>query len=640
MKAAIVALAGLAIISLVSPFLHVASAQPQSAPPSEAAGQLTPTADAVEALETRIVEILEASKIVGAGIVVIENNAVALEHYHGFADREAGVGVNAGTPFRAGSISKNVTSLLAVRLAAQGMIDLEAPLTAYLPELAINNPYAEASPVRFDHLLEHTAGLAGSTYWEYTLDAENASPSDYVAAIAPIDLRWRPGTFYSYANAGHTIAAAAMEARTGVDFDTMMQREVFGPLGMASANFATAGPGVSGLSLSYDGSGVAQKPWRMLIRPSGALIATPRDLSRLVALYLARGTAPDGSAFVPAALVERMERGETSLAAAQGVRSGSYGFGNFGFAVNGRIVRGHWGSTEGFRANLGYLPELGGGFVIMSNTDDGAALSDLREAIVAHLARNAPPQPLAARGGAIDPRVAGAYINYTHDMPMRRWLFEVLEQQRIRIVDGGLEVTARGPFGSSAARYVPVADGGFRAEDLPIATGAFVEESGEIFWTEGEAFRKVPFWLADGLTWLLIGGLAASAMGVLHALVWGVMAMLKRGPTGQGLWARVGLAVGGLGFVGASALFVTHGLVGDSNQLDALGRISAVSVTMAVLSLLAAAGAGVALAATGVKTARAPSVFLVYAWPASLLLTGLAMWWAWRGWVPLLTWVH
>jgi CubicO group peptidase (beta-lactamase class C family) len=633
------ALGAVLLIGLCVHSIH-AVAQPQNTPVAQAPATQPPDAQAVAALNTQIAEILEASAIVGAGIVVVENRSVVLEHYHGFSDRDAGQRVTAQTPFRAGSISKNVTSLLAVRLEAQGAINLEAPLEEYLPNIALDNPYADTDPVRFEHLLEHTAGLAGSTYWEYTLDAENASPADYVSAISPINLRWRPGVFYSYANAGHTIAAAAMVAKTGVDFDTLAQREIFAPLGMTSANFATAGAGTEGLSISYDVSGVAQQPWRMLIRPSGALIATPRDLTRLVEFYLARGATPGGVQLVPASLIDRMERGETSSAAEQGVQAGSYGLGKFGFAVNGRIVRGHWGATEGFLANMGYMSELGGGFVIMSNTDDGAALSALREAIVAYLARDAAPQPVAPDGGAIDPRVEGAYINYTHDMPMRRWLFEVLEQQRIRIVDGGLEVSARGPFGSSITRYLPAAEGGFRSESLPVATAAFVEEGGELFWSEGEAFRKVPVWLADGLTWLLVGGLAASALAILHGIVWGIMALLKRGPSGAGLWVRAGLAVGGIGFVGASALFVSYGLLGDSNQVDQMGRISLVSVSMAALSVLAAAGAGVALVSTIVKTTRSPSLFLAYAWPASLLLAGMASWWAWRGWVPVMTWVQ
>ena len=61
-------------------------------------------------------------------------------------------------------------------------------------------------------------------------------------------------------------------------------------------------------------------------------------------------------------LIERMERGETSAAAQAGVREASYGLGNFGFAGDGRIWRGHWGKTDGFLTNVGYLPEHGVGF--------------------------------------------------------------------------------------------------------------------------------------------------------------------------------------------------------------------------------------------------------------------------------------
>lgn len=619
-----------------------AGAAAASVPPDAASAGTAQASDAHRELGAVLDRILSDSSIPGAAVVLVEDGRIAWQHYYGMADVAGRRPVNAETIFRAGSVSKNVVALLAMRLAEQRRVDLAMPVEDLLPPRAPGASWHAADPIRLVHLLEHTAGLAGSSYADYAANAVDVAPGEYVASVGELQLRWRPGAFYSYSNPGYTIAAHVIERLTGQDFDRLVRAEVFGPLGMDTASFRTHGADAAQMAKSYDTRGREQSVWAMRGRPAGALSATAQDLARLVELYVGRGTTRDGIALLPLHAMQRIEQGESSLAAAAGVRYGSYGLGNFGFLVDGWVFRGHWGRTEGFQANLGYLPDTGRGFVLMVNGSDRAATARLRSAIAAHLTRGlAPPQVPHDPTRQADARAGGWYVNATHDMPLRAWLFSLLEQRHIRSAGDALEVEETGAAGSQVRRFVPAPGGGYAAADVPVATGALVEEQGRRYWVDGEAFEQVSWLQARGLYWLVISALLASAaaclLAVAKAVAWALARMRGRPARPPGAWL-LSFAAAGVGLLGTLALFVRYGLLGSAEDLHALGRTTPLSMLIAALSVLAAAGSLGALASTLRATWQRPGAALVAAWPAGLAMSGTALLWFANGWVPLMTW--
>lgn len=594
------------------------------------------SAHAQAELEADIVPILEESTVTGAGVVVLEDGAPSLEVYWGIADRASGTPVSASTVFRAGSISKNVTSLIAVRLAERGDLDINAIVTDIAPDIQLDNPWAETDPVRLVHLLEHTAGLPGSSYREYSENRQDASPSDYLQTVGELKLRWRPGTLYSYSNAGHTLLARVMEQATGQTFDDLAQELVFGPLGMESASFLTYGRAPDQLAHSYTMDGREEPIWEMLIRPSGSLNSTPRDLAKLAAMY-----ANDGGDLVPAEAIRRMQRSEASSAADAGVGSGAYGFGTFAFVAEGQVFRGHWGKTEGFRANMGYVPGTGSGFVIMLNTVDEDAAAALRERIAQHFTSSlepaSPPRLASVEQEALAP-VAGSYVIATHEQPMRAWLFKALDQRQITVTEEGLQVSGMGVMGPPPRVFRPVEGGGYVADAFPLATSAFVDVDGRQYWTDGDAFVKVSGLEAAFRRMIIPAALIVSLIAVLHAAVWGLMGLLGRGPRGDGLWIRAALLSSGIGFLVTSALFTNYGLMSGWAGLSKIGQPTLVSLSMALFSVLAVVGGLTALGLTGRRAVSAPGLFLIWAAPASVILASFAVLWISAGWFPLISW--
>jgi len=186
--------------------------------------------------------------------------------------------------------------------------------------------------------------------------------------------------------------------------------------------------------------------------------------------------------------------------------------------------------------------------------------------------------------------------------------------------------------------YRPAASGGFIADGFPIATAASVELDGRQYWIEGDAYVRVSGLEAAFRRVIIPAALIVSLIAIVHAAIWGVMGLVGRGPRGDGLWIRAALLASGIGFIGTTALFVSYGLRSGWAGLSMIGQPTSASIAMALLSVVAVLGALAAAGLTARRVATAPNVFLVWAVPASLILTSFAALWIVVGWFPLVSW--
>jgi len=624
-----------------------------SAAPST--GRERPATSREPDLAKTLIGILEDSEIHGAAIRTLGGERVALDW--GLRDVSLSSPMDSRTRLRGGSISKLLTALLVLRAERAGVLSLRDSVEHHLGA-TFSPAGAQTVPVRVEHLLEHTAGIAGSSYREYARNLPRHPLAAYVDEMRPFTLRWAPGLHFSYANAGPALAARVVERVWGADFDTLMWREVLHPLGMVDSGFALSDVDDTLVSRSYlprDPRPVS--PWRMPIRPSGGLVTTADDLMRVVRMRIEQGRAPDGSVFLDEAALRRMERSETSLAAAAGVGSGSYGLGSFPFSAGGVGFRGHWGRVDGFQATLGVDARSGSGFVILVNTADRRAMGRLREAVGRALAptressSRMPVEPWTT-GPKIavleehdvvaltEPR-SGLYVNATHDMPIRAWIFRLLEAYRVEVKGEGetLRIRRPWPWSTPEAVWLEESTGGYRRLDLEWATGAFARVEGASYWIDGESFRRIP----PGPFYLEWSGIVAGLAAGFGAVGAWTAGRLRR-------WGRRGtratsalvedrglslLALGGFCQIGLLAGFAGLGLLGELPGAAALGRIGPASLLLFALSVIGPGSAWLGLALC-LATMRSQPVRLLVALPIAALGVQLAAY----GWVPLRTWVE
>ncbi|MFD7549227.1 serine hydrolase domain-containing protein [Streptomyces sp. NPDC059816] len=223
----------------------------------------------------------------------------------GVRDLESGRAALRDGRFRAGSTTKVVTSALVLQLAAEGRIDLNAPVQRYLPDLLPST----FEPVAVRHLLTYTSGIQSADAPPKTWDEEYAGrldTLDYRAVVAAGIAKGPahdPGDAQRYANIHYTILGMLVEEVTGRPFAREAQRRIFGPLGMRNTYFPGSDPEIRGPhNRGYqkvrkaDGTTgyVDVTRWNQYDRfAAGDMISTTADLERLMKALVRGKVAPE-----------------------------------------------------------------------------------------------------------------------------------------------------------------------------------------------------------------------------------------------------------------------------------------------------------------------------------------------------------
>jgi CubicO group peptidase (beta-lactamase class C family) len=154
----------------------------------------------------------------GVAIAVLDRKHILWSETFGMTDRDTGAVVTEETVFSVGSIAKTVTAT-AVMLAVQDeLVDLDTPITAYLPEFTINSHFEDRPEQRMTlrHLLNHTAGFTHEAPVGNNFNPASPSWRAHVASISDTWLKFPVGERYSYSNLGIETAAYIVQEVSGI----------------------------------------------------------------------------------------------------------------------------------------------------------------------------------------------------------------------------------------------------------------------------------------------------------------------------------------------------------------------------------------------------------------------------------------
>ena len=186
-----------------------------------------------------------------------------------------------------GSTSKMFTTAAMMRLADQGKVDLDCPVTDYIPEFTMADERYKDITVRM--LLNHSSGLMGSTYGNGFLfdDADTQAHDTLLADLATQTLKADPGAFSVYCNDGFTLAELVIERVSGMSFTDFIHQEITGPLGMAHTQTMQDDFDRSSIVRTYNPYQPEQEtPTDSVnIIGTGGVYATAEDLCRFAQLF-------------------------------------------------------------------------------------------------------------------------------------------------------------------------------------------------------------------------------------------------------------------------------------------------------------------------------------------------------------------
>ncbi|WP_114952035.1 serine hydrolase domain-containing protein [Sphingosinicella terrae] len=312
--------------------------------------------------EREVIRAGMADDDIGAVAVCLVDRAepVWLE---GFGRTSGGDGgpVTPDTLFSIQSTSKSLTAVAVLLAVQEGLLDLDVPITRYLPDFSVNSRFEQAPQDRITLrlLLANRAGFTheapvGNNY-------EPASPSfeAHVRSISRTWLRFPVGDRYRYSNLGYDLAGYIVGHQSGLGYAEWLRRKLLAPLGMTNSTadpaiYASAADRASGSHRGY--------PHVPLVTPlvaSGGIWTTARDMAAYAAFLAARG-AWQGQQILAGELWSEMH---------------GFGFGgDYGLGVmrserrHGttpvRLLH-HRGGGFGFGCNLVYCPEVGLGWVAL-----------------------------------------------------------------------------------------------------------------------------------------------------------------------------------------------------------------------------------------------------------------------------------
>jgi CubicO group peptidase (beta-lactamase class C family) len=345
-----------------------------------AGATLTPQTPAAGALQRAVDSVRTDLDVRGVAVALVLPDGTTWQGVSGEA--YAGVPVTPATAFEIASITKTFTGGLAVLLARDGVLALDATIEPWLPNLP------NAAHITIRQLLTHTSGLddvftqAGFIPRIIGNPARVWSAPEVLALVGDAD--FPPGEGWGYSSSGFVAAGVIMEAVGGAPLAELYRRHLFGPLGMTRTFYGgieTVTEPAAHAFYDFNNDGVADDlslvmpatALRTAAGPAGALISTAADLAsgiRALATPDFLG-APGFAAFTT--FVDRPD----------GHR---YGLGLLRIELDGTILVGHRGNSVGFSAEAWHAPERGVTITVLTNRH-GIAVTPFVSALLEVLAR-------------------------------------------------------------------------------------------------------------------------------------------------------------------------------------------------------------------------------------------------------------
>ena len=222
----------------------------------------------VAALSGEIPAALRARHTAGLSIALVDGDRTVWARGFGWADRAGGVPVTADTLFHIGSSAKTMTAAAVMQLVEQGRVDLDAPLSRYVPEFSLL-PRFPGSTITVRSVLDMHSGIPGDI--NNGLISVGGPIRGYrgwlLGALRREFPERRVDTAWAYSNSGFVLLQNLVENVTGQDFDAYTREHLFDPMGMPSTTFDDASVPDAALSRGYEAVTGANGAVRVRVRP-------------------------------------------------------------------------------------------------------------------------------------------------------------------------------------------------------------------------------------------------------------------------------------------------------------------------------------------------------------------------------------
>ena len=285
----------------------------------------------------------------GLSLAITDRTGVVHAAAFGLADVAAGLPTTPAHLFEIGSIGKSFTAVALLQLADEGKVDLQAPVTEYLPWFSVRSDH---EPIRLHDLLSHTAGITAGIDFAPASAIQVWSLRDAVAATPP-------GTYFHYSNLGYKVLGEVLRAVTGKTYGPTIQRRILDPLGLVDSVPTITSDVRPRLAVGYGpryddrpwwpGQPLAPATWLETDTADGCLAMTAADLVTYLRMLLNRGVHERGRVLSEEGFARLTQR---AIAADGPSEENWYGYGVNTAVEDGRTFIWHGGGMVGYFAGM------------------------------------------------------------------------------------------------------------------------------------------------------------------------------------------------------------------------------------------------------------------------------------------------
>ena len=188
-----------------------------------------------EILERFITHEMADKELPALSIALVDDQRVVWAQGFGFADPKAKIPATADTVYRVGSVSKLFTDIAVMQLVEQKKLDLDVPITRYLPSFRPRNSFGKEITLR--QLMSHRSGLVREPPVGNYFETTEPSLARTIASLNNTELVYAPESRTKYSNAAIATVGYVLERTQREPFAKYLKRAVLDPLGLERSSF-------------------------------------------------------------------------------------------------------------------------------------------------------------------------------------------------------------------------------------------------------------------------------------------------------------------------------------------------------------------------------------------------------------------